>query len=67
MKNYLGLQSLPLKGDINEDETLTSADFILLVKYFLGKESSVNTINADMNSDGTVNIADLCLLKGKLL
>ncbi|MDO5151397.1 MAG: CotH kinase family protein [Oscillospiraceae bacterium] len=67
MKNYLGLRSLPLKGDINEDETLTSADFILLVKYFLGKESSVNTINADMNSDGTVNIADLCLLKGKLL
>ncbi|MDE5738150.1 MAG: RICIN domain-containing protein [Oscillospiraceae bacterium] len=58
-----------LKGDINQDGSVTVADAVILQKYLLCKITFTKTQweIADMNQDGLVNIFDLVLLKSKLI
>ena len=53
-------------GDINQDSKINGDDVRSLVNYFVGKSSSLSG-NTDMNSDGKVNILDVCLLKQTVL
>ena len=59
----------PLKGDINLDQSVTAADCIKMISYLTVKATfdEKQTANADMNSDGNINILDLVLLKSKLI
>ncbi len=56
-------------GDVTLDGSVTVADLIAIQKYLLGilsiPENSFT--NADLNSDGKVNIYDMILLKQQLL
>ncbi|MDE6019391.1 MAG: hypothetical protein K2H01_00115 [Ruminococcus sp.] len=49
----------PICGDINEDETVSLIDLIILRKYLIGITESVKFSNIfDCNKDGSVNIFD---------
>ncbi|MDE6020340.1 MAG: carbohydrate-binding domain-containing protein [Ruminococcus sp.] len=52
-------------GDVNQDNTVSVADIVSLQKYLVNKGtlSSAGKTNADMNSDGKVNVFDLSILK----
>ncbi len=54
-------------GDVNADGDVNVADLVALQKYLLGKEVSLNSVNADMNQDNILNIYDMILLKRQLL
>lgn len=57
-----------LPGDLNSDNTLTTADAVLLQRYILGEKSLTQSQwqAADLNADGVVNGFDLALLRQKL-
>lgn len=57
-----------LPGDLNSDNTLTTADVVLLQRYILGEKSLTQSQwqAADLNTDGVVNGFDLALLRQKL-
>ncbi|MDE5768067.1 MAG: dockerin type I repeat-containing protein, partial [Oscillospiraceae bacterium] len=57
----------PVQNDITEDGVFDILDVITLQKWLSGKEKLANWRNADLNTDGIVNIYDLCLLKKALL
>ena len=61
------MNSLP--GDLNSDNTLTTADTVLLQRYLLQERTLTQTQwqTADLNADGTVNGFDLALLRQKLV
>ncbi|MGN0614278.1 MAG: RICIN domain-containing protein [Porcipelethomonas sp.] len=52
-------------GDVNLDSMTDSADAVLLRKYLVRKESLTDqqSTNADMNSDGKLNVFDLIIIK----
>ncbi len=52
-------------GDVNSDGVVNTADFTSLAEYLLGTAETAGE-NADINTDGSVNIIDLILLKGIL-
>ncbi len=54
------------KGDVNGDGVINTADFTTLCRYLLGGGEAVNTVNSDMNEDGSTGVADLILLKNML-
>lgn len=56
-------------GDLNSDNTLTTADAVLLQRYLLGEDTLTQSQwqTADLNEDGTVNGFDLALLRQKLV
>lgn len=56
-------------GDLNSDNTLTTADAVLLQRYLLGEDTLTQSQwqTADLNADGTVNGFDLALLRQKLV
>ena len=56
-------------GDLNSDNTLTTADAVLLQRYLLQERTLTQTQwqTADLNADGTVNGFDLALLRQKLV
>lgn len=56
------------KGDINQNSAITLSDTVLLQKYLLNLEplTSSQMEIADINSDGRVNVLDICLLKAHL-
>ena len=58
-----------LSGDLNSDNTLTTADAVLLQRYLLQERTLTQTQwqTADLNADGTVNGFDLALLRQKLV
>ena len=60
---------LPSPGDLNFDNTLTTADAVLLQRYLLQERTLTQTQwqTADLNADGTVNGFDLALLRQKLV
>ena len=60
---------LPSPGDLNSDNTLTTADAVLLQRYLLQERTLTQTQwqTADLNADGTVNGFDLALLRQKLV
>lgn len=55
-------------GDLNSDNTLTTADAVLLQRYLLQERTLTQSQwqTADLNADGTVNGFDLALLRQKL-
>lgn len=57
-----------LIGDVNNDGTINSEDYTLLINYInSGNEiEGVNVINSDLNNDGKINFFDLVKLKQKL-
>lgn len=46
---------------------VNAADVVAMINYLFGSAELGSASNADMNSDGKVNIADLCLLKNVIL
>ena len=55
--------------DLNADGKLNSADAVVLQKYVLGLADSglKDTSAADMNNNGRINIADLCMIKAEIV
>lgn len=54
-------------GDVNEDGVVNSKDSILLRKYILGSEVTINKTAADVNKDGAINSKDSILLRKYIL
>ena len=67
--DYIYFTILPSPGDINSDNTLTTADAVLLQRYLLQERTLTQSQwqTADLNADGTVNGFDLALLRQKLV
>ena len=56
----------PLRGDINGDKTVGTADAVMLTKYLLTAESTIPEA-ADLDGNGCINAADLSALKQIIL
>ena len=52
-----------IKGDVNEDEAVNTADFVALVRIILGKTVPAEPRAADLNKDGVTDVKDLLVLK----
>ena len=63
------VQPEKIKGDINADGSLDSADILLLQKWMMAAQDAEisDSTAADLNEDGKINIADLCMMKSLLL
>ncbi len=61
--------STDLKGDVDCNGSVTSADIVKLMQSMIGKAtlSAQENSNADINKDGNISIVDLILLKNSLL
>lgn len=55
-----------LLGDVNGDDRVTAADEKRLRRYLAGAKVAIETGNADMNGDGTIDLVDLMLLQKSL-
>ena len=58
-----------VKGDLNGDGTVSSADAVLMNEFLTnsGTSQDILTAVADMNGDGVINVFDLIILKRYLL
>ena len=63
------VQPEKIKGDINADGSLDSADILLFQKWMIADSAAEisDSTAADLNEDGKINIADLCMMKSLLL
>lgn len=62
------VQTINLKGDVNNDGAVNAIDFAELKKALLSQTlTNINISNADMNDDSNINAIDFALLKVKLL
>ncbi|WP_049962751.1 dockerin type I domain-containing protein [Ruminococcus sp. HUN007] len=52
-----------IKGDVNEDEAVNTADFVTLADIILGKTVPAEPRAADLNKDGVTDVQDLLVLK----
>ncbi len=61
--------SFPGDGDINGNGETNLGDLVLLYQFVMGNRSPTPAqfTHADMNQDGTLNVADLLLLQRKVL
>lgn len=59
----------PVMGDINSDGALNTADLVLFQKWLLGssKAELKNWKAADFNSDGKLDVFDLCQMRTALI
>ena len=66
--DYIYFTILPSPGDLNSDNTLTTADAVFLQNYLLNAATLTADKQqaADLNADGVVNALDLALLRQKL-
>lgn len=55
-----------LSGDLDGNGLINSLDEILMKQYILDDSITINKANADMNSDGEIDILDFMLLRNKL-
>ena len=55
-----------LLGDLDGNGLVDSLDAILLKQYILDDSITINRANADINSDGEIDILDFMLLRNKL-
>lgn len=53
----------PVIGDVNDDGEFSIADLVALSNYLLGAASLSAFTNADMDHDGTIDVADLIILR----
>ena len=58
-----------ISGDVNQDQTVNTADVVLLQKYLLGEVALTETQAkaADVQANNTVNGFDLAVLRQKLV
>lgn len=61
------IQNTYTPGDVNNDGTINSKDSILLRKYILGANVTINLDAADVNKDGNINSKDSILLRKYIL
>ena len=62
------VETKPVAGDYNGNGIIESSDVLMLQKAMvLANKNSVMPFYFDMNDDGKVNIADLCLMKDTLM
>ena len=52
-----------IKGDVNEDEAVNTADFVTLVRIILGMSATTEPRASDLNKDGVTDVKDLLVLK----
>lgn len=57
----------PLKGDINDDGKVNTADLVMLQKWILGSGELTNWKNADLCEDGVIDAFDMAALRRLLL
>lgn len=58
----------PILGDLNNDEIVDVFDLCLMKRYIVsGADNMIDTVNADVNLDGSVNVDDARLLQYYLL
>lgn len=55
-----------VKGDCNNDGVVSAADIVALIRYLTGRDEEIYA-GADVNSDGSINVIDLCNLKSMIL
>lgn len=55
-----------IMGDINGDGRVTAADEKRLRRFLAGAQVSIETGNADLNGDGSIDLLDLMLLQKRL-
>ncbi len=56
-----------IKGDVNSDGKLDASDAVTMQKFMLTENQLVDGYNADMDSSGSLGIADVILLKNVLV
>lgn len=54
-------------GDVNKDGSVNISDLVILKRYLLNADTSIDAEMADVNSDGKVNVFDFVKLKNILL
>ena len=61
--------SVTVPGDLDLNNRFTLSDIVTMQNYLLGKASlnEQSFLNADINSDGSADIFDMCLLRKKLI
>jgi len=65
----LPLSEIPkeiISGDVNYDQTVSTADVVMMQKSFVKNDGMKLMKAADMNGDGKLNVFDLILLKRKI-
>ncbi|MDE6666184.1 MAG: DUF4832 domain-containing protein [Ruminococcus sp.] len=67
--NLIEVLDSAIKGDLNSDGQVTTADLVILEKYILGSQKleKAQFINADINDDSSVDSFDLVLLRKILI
>ena len=55
-----------ISGDVNYDQTVSTADVVMMQKSFVKNDGMKLMKAADMNGDGKLNVFDLILLKRKI-
>lgn len=61
------VQEEAVAGDANGDGEFGAADVITVQKWLIGKGGLTNWKNADLCSDGKIDIFDLCLMRKELV
>ncbi len=56
-----------IKGDVNSDSKLDSADAVLMQKYMFSGEEQLDGYNADMDNSSSLGILDMVLLKSAVI
>lgn len=56
-----------LLGDCNGDGTVTGKDILLLRKYIIKLEDSIDTVAADVNKDDAINEKDVLMLRKAII
>lgn len=54
-------------GDVTNDGDVTLLDVIRLMRYIAYEDVKINSVNADMNGDGNINIIDVLLIINEML
>lgn len=53
-----------VKGDLNNDGELTLSDLVMMRKFMLGQDVTIDNFNSmDINGDGHINVFDFILMK----
>lgn len=59
--------SVPGNGDVNGDGTVNAGDVVLLQRYIVGHDVTIDLEAADVDGDGDIDPADVIAIKKKLV
>ena len=65
--NSLWKEDVSVRGDVNCDGEFNVADLTVLQKWLLGNGKMLYLETADLNSDGIIDIFDLCTMRRELI